>query len=241
MTGVNTGDYKYVSGKNINKFIDVLYELEKLNIQRIRISSIEPNLLNNEIIDLVASSEKFCNHFHIPLQSGDNNILKLMKRRYNREFYESLIYRLNEKIYEVGIGVDVITGFPGETEENFINTLEFLESLPISYLHVFTYSERKNTEAVSFSGRVNINIRRERTRRLRELSDEKTGKFYNKYRGTEQKVLFESATAEGTISGYTTNYIRVVCNSSEVQENTIIKVQLSDPIGTQPVLPGKII
>lgn len=164
-----------------------------------------------------------------------------MKRRYNREFYESLIYRLNEKIYEVGIGVDVITGFPGETEENFINTLEFLESLPISYLHVFTYSERKNTEAVSFSGRVNINIRRERTRRLRELSDEKTGKFYNKYRGTEQKVLFESATAEGTISGYTTNYIRVVCNSSEVQENTIIKVQLSDPIGTQPVLPGKII
>ncbi|MBW7856074.1 MAG: tRNA (N(6)-L-threonylcarbamoyladenosine(37)-C(2))-methylthiotransferase MtaB [Ignavibacteriales bacterium UTCHB1] len=235
LTGVNTGDYKYVSGKNINKFIDVLYELEKLNIQRIRISSIEPNLLNNEIIDLVASSEKFCNHFHIPLQSGDNNILKLMKRRYNREFYESLIYRLNEKIYEVGIGVDVITGFPGETEENFINTLEFLESLPISYLHVFTYSERKNTEAVSFSGRVNINIRRERTRRLRELSDEKTGKFYNKYRGTEQKVLFESATAEGTISGYTTNYIRVVCNSSEVQENTIIKVQLSDPIGTQPV------
>ena len=166
LTGVNTGDYSY---KSI-KLIDVLYELDKLNIERLRISSIEPNLLSDEIISLVKSSGKFCNHFHIPLQSGDNEILKLMRRRYNTETYSELIRKIREEIPDAGIGVDAIVGFPGETDESFEKTCKFIEGLDVSYLHVFSYSERKNTDAVKLPGKVDITKRKSRSRVLRELS-----------------------------------------------------------------------
>ncbi|KXK54019.1 MAG: 2-Methylthioadenine synthetase [Chlorobi bacterium OLB5] len=175
LTGVNTGDYTYKNGSpDTKKLIDVLLALEKLNVPRIRISSIEPNLLNDDIIQLVSSSDNFCRHFHIPLQSGDPDILKQMRRRYNRDSYLELINKLNEKLPGAGIGVDVITGFPGETDEKFSNTLSFLENLKASYLHVFSYSERRNTYAVTLPGRTDISSRKERSRILRELSNKKT-------------------------------------------------------------------
>lgn len=235
LTGVNTGDYKFVSDINTFKLYDVLLELDKLEIPRIRISSIEPNLLTDEIISLVSSSNKFCNHFHIPLQSGDNEILSKMKRRYNREYYENLIFKLVDKVSHVGIGVDVITGFPGETDEHFMNTFNFLDSLPVMYLHVFTYSERRDTQAVTLPGRVDIAKRRERTRKLRELSDKKRSEFYSRFIGTEQEVLFEAAKDDGTISGYTTNYIRAFSDSSEIKENEVLKVVLDESSDVSPV------
>ena len=190
LTGVNTGDYLWedksqnseVRNQKAGKFrlIDVLYELDKLNVQRVRISSIEPNLLNDEIIQLVKSSDKFCKHFHIPLQSGDKKILKLMRRRYNTDLYESLIHKLNEEIPNIGIGVDVIVGFPGETDENFENTRRFIDKLQVSYLHVFSYSERRNTFAVVLPGRVDITSRKKRSLILRELSAKKKLMFYKK-------------------------------------------------------------
>lgn len=228
LTGVNTGDYNFINDSEQYKLIDVLYELDKLPIPRIRISSIEPNLLTDEIISLVSSSNKFCNHFHIPLQSGDNEILRLMKRRYNREFYGNLIYKLTEKVMDVGIGVDVITGFPGETDEHFENTFNFIDSLPVMYLHVFTYSERRDTQAVTLPGRVDIGKRRDRTRKLRELSDKKRSQFHSRYVGTEQDVLFESVKDDGSISGYTSNYIRAVGRTPLVNENKIVKVILDE-------------
>lgn len=239
LTGVNTGDYNYGIKLNneqlIYKLIDVLYMLDKLDIERIRISSIEPNLLNDEIIDFVSSSKKFCNHFHIPLQSGDKEVLKLMRRRYTNDYYENLIYKLNDKIKDVGIGVDVITGFPGETQQRFENTYKFLESLPISYLHVFTYSERRNTTAVTLPGRVEISERRHRSEQLRTLSAQKRKDFYSKYLGTTQSVLFESLKDDGTVEGYTTNYIRVKTQSLEDIENEIKNVMLEFANGALPV------
>jgi threonylcarbamoyladenosine tRNA methylthiotransferase MtaB len=227
LTGVNTGDYNYTdeAGKN-QKLIDVLYQLEKLDIPRIRISSIEPNLLTDDIIQLVSGSKSFCNHFHIPLQSGDPETLKLMRRRYNRDFYEKLIYKLNDKIPGVGIGVDVIVGFPGETDERFNNTFSFIQSLPVSYLHVFSYSERKNTFAVSLPGRVEMNIRKERSRILRELSNKKKLDFYIRNTGKVHNVLFESAKEDDFIYGFTENYIKVRTRSSESLENNISRVEI---------------
>lgn len=235
LTGVNTGDYNYQNGNGCYKLIDVLNELEKLDIERIRISSIEPNLLTDEIISFAKTSEKFCNHFHIPLQSGDSRILKLMKRRYNPEYYRDLIYKINEEIPDAGIGVDVITGFPGETEIHFENTFEFLNSLKISYLHVFTYSERRNTEAVLLPGKTDVRERRRRTELLRKLSDSKRFDFYSKHSGTVQKVLFESKTNDDFIEGYTTNYIRVKAAEGDNFENKICDVILRKTNGVNPV------
>lgn len=222
LTGVNTGDYTYQNGTpKVNKLIDVLCELDKLEIPRIRISSIEPNLLTDDIIQLVGSSDKFCSHFHIPLQSGDPETLKLMRRRYNRDFYENLIDKLNSSIPGVGIGVDVIIGFPGETDERFGNTLSFLESLNVSYLHVFSYSERRNTYAVSLPGRVDMNARKERSRILRELSNKKRMAFYTKNAGISHKVLFETAKEDEHIYGFTDNYIKVRTKHLTALENRI--------------------
>jgi len=222
LTGVNTGDYNFTdqSGRNL-KLIDVLYELDKLGIPRIRISSIEPNLLTDEIIQLVKSSNSFCSHFHIPLQSGDPETLKLMRRRYNRDFYEKLIYKINETIPNCGIGVDVIVGFPGETEERFNNTYSFLETLPVSYLHVFTYSERRNTHAVTMPGRIGMNIRKERSRMLRELSNSKRQKFYSSNIGKKHNVLFETIREDDHIYGFTENYIKVRTTANSTFENCI--------------------
>jgi threonylcarbamoyladenosine tRNA methylthiotransferase MtaB len=209
LTGVNTGDYHYISASGKHRFIDLLYELEKLNIPRIRISSIEPNLLTDDIIQLVRTSDKFCDHFHIPLQSGDSEILKLMRRRYNRQQYEELIYRLKCDIPKAGIGADVIVGFPGETVERFENTFRFLESLPVSYLHVFSYSERKDTNAVTMPGRVDSTERKRRSRILRELSAEKRLHFYKANHGNSHNVLFETVKDDNYIYGFTENYIKV--------------------------------
>ncbi|HMQ78955.1 MAG TPA: tRNA (N(6)-L-threonylcarbamoyladenosine(37)-C(2))-methylthiotransferase MtaB [Ignavibacteria bacterium] len=222
LTGVNTGDYNYQNGTpGVNNLYDVLCELEKLDIPRIRISSIEPNLLNDDIIQLAGSSVKLCSHFHIPLQSGDPETLKLMRRRYNRDFYENLIEKLNRSIPGVGIGVDVIIGFPGETDDRFENTFDFLEELQVSYLHVFTYSERRNTFAVTLPGRVDMSARKERSGILRELSNKKRLLFYRKNAGNKHKVLFETAKPDEYIYGFTDNYIKVRTKHSISLENTI--------------------
>ena len=239
LTGVNTGDYRYITNNKTNKLIDVLLELEKLEIERIRISSIEPNLLTDEIISLVKSSDKICNHFHIPLQSGDANILKLMRRRYNLNFFRELIEKVNIEIPDVGIGVDVIIGFPGETDENFRNTYEFLNALQISYLHVFSYSERKNTLAVSMPGKVDIQKRKQRSEILRNLSSKKKYDFYSRFIGTEQKILFENKVMNSGdrkfIEGWTNNYIRVRINNDINLQNGITKVILNNLNGIKSV------
>jgi len=218
-----------------SKLIDVLYELDKLDIERIRISSIEPNLLTDEIISLYETSEKFCNHFHIPLQSGDPEVLKLMRRRYNTEYYKELIFKLNDRIKGIGIGVDIIVGFPGETDKHFNNTLNFLESLPISYLHVFNYSERRNTDAINFPGKVDVKERKRRSEILRSLSNKKRFDFYSKFIGSEQTVLFETRKSDDFVEGFTTNYIRVKANSDGLIGNTICRVMLNETDSVRPV------
>ncbi len=240
LTGVNTGDYEYKSGDVSFRLIDVMTELDKLNIKRIRISSIEPNLLNDEIIALVKSSSKFCNHFHVPMQSGDPEILKAMRRRYNSELYRELIFKLTDEIKDAGIGADVITGFPGETEKQFENTFEFIESLPVSYLHVFSYSERKNTDAVMLQGKVDVRERRRRSELLRNLSDKKRFEFYSGFKGTYQDVLFESVKNDDFTEGLTTNYIRVKVKDTDSLENTIENVKLISTDGVKPVLAERI-
>jgi threonylcarbamoyladenosine tRNA methylthiotransferase MtaB len=227
LTGVNTGDYRYSDGNKKFEFIDVLYQLDKLDIKRIRISSIEPNLLKDEIIELVNSSDKFCNHFHIPLQSGDTEILKKMRRRYNLEFFGDLIYKLSESINDVGIGIDVIVGFPGESEKHFENTFNFLNSLPVTYLHVFNYSERRDTVAITLDGKIDVKERKLRSRVLRDLSNKKKFDFYLKHIGKTQEVLFEKAK-DNVIEGWTTNYIRVKADYEKDFENNILRVKLID-------------
>lgn len=226
LTGVNTGDYRS-GGK---KFVDVLYEMQKLGVPRVRISSVEPNLLSDEIIKLVKSSRVFCRHFHIPLQSGDDRILRLMRRRYNSAYYRELILRIKTEIPDACIGVDVITGFPGETDESFEITEKFLESLPVSYLHVFTYSERRGTVAAGMSGRVDVSLRKFRTRRLRKLSEQKKGVFYQSSIGKTYDVLFEKADSDN-LKGFSDNYIRVkLAGRQEILkgfENQICKVKIT--------------
>jgi threonylcarbamoyladenosine tRNA methylthiotransferase MtaB len=225
LTGVNVGDY----GKNIdtNPF-NLLSELIKVEGEfRIRISSIEPNLLSDEILELVAESEKLCNHFHIPLQSGSTRILKAMQRRYTIEDYENLIYKVKNRLPDAGIGVDVIVGFPGETEEDFIHTHNFLRELPISYLHVFTYSERPDTKAISLPGIVDVQERKRRNNILRILSEKKRAKFYSDMIGTNQDVLFENAIKNGLMHGFTSNYIRVQTDFNESLTGQICPIILT--------------
>jgi len=241
LTGVNTGDYRFIDNKSGNtlKLIDVLQELDKLSIDRIRISSIEPNLLTEEIISLVKSSDKFCRHFHIPLQSGDADILKKMKRRYNTEMFGELIHRVRREISDAGIGIDVIVGFPGETDENFRNTYEFLDSLPVTYLHVFSYSERRNTAAAAMDRKVDIKTRRERSEMLRNLSAKKKFGFYTSFEGRSMKVLFESRVinenGSNYIEGWTSNYIRVRTKNHPDLQNEISETELTTINGVKPV------
>jgi threonylcarbamoyladenosine tRNA methylthiotransferase MtaB len=207
LTGVNVGDY----GKSINT--DLYHLLLKLiaidGEFRIRISSIEPNLLSEEIIELTSQSDKLCKHFHIPLQSGNPKILKAMQRRYKVEDYASLIKKIKRRIPNSGIGVDVIVGFPGETHEDFLITHHFLRELPISYLHVFTYSERPDTKAKSMKQKVDVVERRERNNILRILSDKKRNDFYNQMIGKNLQVLFENENYNGMMKGFSSNYIKV--------------------------------
>jgi threonylcarbamoyladenosine tRNA methylthiotransferase MtaB len=224
LTGVNVGDY----GKSLDlSFFDLLKRLVKVEGEfRIRISSIEPNLLTDEIIKLTYQTDKICNHFHIPLQSGSNTILGLMQRRYKVEDYRNVINKVKETIPDCGIGVDVIVGYPGETEFEFMETYNFLLDLPISYLHVFTYSERPDTKAILLPDHVEPAERKRRNKMLRILSDKKKNYFYNQMIGKNLDVLFESKDDKGMIKGFTSNYIRVENQFDEKLENKICNVKI---------------
>jgi len=213
LTGVNIGDYgkgEFGNKKHEHTFLDLVKELNKVEgIERIRISSIEPNLLKDETIELVAESQNFVPHFHIPLQSGSDEILKKMKRRYLTALYTNRVKKIREMLPDACIGVDVIVGFPGETEEKFLETYKFLSELPISYLHVFTYSERDNTEAEKMEGVVPISERKKRNKMLRILSEKKKMAFYQSQIGKTLPVLWEHEEKNGMMFGFTDNYVRV--------------------------------
>ena len=223
LTGINIGDYGNGSDES---FSDLIKEIDSLSgIDRIRISSIEPNLLSNEIIELSASSKKLMPHFHIPLQSGSDNILKAMRRRYDTNLYSDLIANIKVKIPDVSIGVDVMVGFPGETESDFISTYNFIKQLDISYLHVFTYSERPNTDALNIDKIVSIEKRRERSKKLHLLSEQKLLKFYDQFIGQKRPVLFESIK-NGLLIGHSDNYIKIRSKGNPDLINTIQNVEL---------------
>jgi threonylcarbamoyladenosine tRNA methylthiotransferase MtaB len=215
LTGVNIGDFGFsealsATGKKQETFTDLVRALDGVGgIERFRISSIEPNLLKDEIIEFVASSRRFVPHFHVPLQSGSDKILKMMRRRYLRGLYEERVAAIRKVMPHACIGVDVIVGFPGETEEDFRDTYNFLNSLAISYLHVFTYSERANTDALQVRPAVPVNIRRERNKMLRILSEKKQRAFYTEHLGTVRVVQFEHENKQGRLHGFTDNYIKV--------------------------------
>ncbi|MGB1449781.1 MAG: tRNA (N(6)-L-threonylcarbamoyladenosine(37)-C(2))-methylthiotransferase MtaB [Flavobacteriaceae bacterium] len=213
LTGVNIGDFgkgEFGLKKHDATFLDLVRALDKVQgIERIRISSIEPNLLKNEIIDFIASSQRFVPHFHVPLQSGSDAVLKKMRRRYLSQLYRERVNQIKTVMPHACIGVDVIVGFPGETEEEFLTTYRFLSELDIAYLHVFTYSERPNTEAIHFEGEVPQNIRSKRSKMLRGLSAKKRHAFYQSQLGTSQQVLWEGENKKGYIHGFTTNYVKV--------------------------------
>jgi threonylcarbamoyladenosine tRNA methylthiotransferase MtaB len=224
LSGVNIGDFGFsgTTGKRNENLLELITELDRIEgIQRFRISSIEPNLLNDQIIEFIAGSKKFVPHFHIPLQSGSDFILKRMKRRYLSALYQNRIETIKTLLPQAGIGADVIVGFPGETEEYFRETFDFIHGLPLSYLHVFTYSERDNTEAISMTASVPSDVRLERNRLLRQLSDKKRNVFYNEHLYTSRPVLWECENDGGYMLGYTDNYIRVRKTYSESHANTI--------------------
>jgi threonylcarbamoyladenosine tRNA methylthiotransferase MtaB len=226
LTGVNLGDFGHTepAGKRKNEnFYELLLALEQQKlIPRFRISSIEPNLLNNDIIDLVANSDQFMPHFHIPLQSGSNKILALMRRRYARELYADRVARIKTLMPHASIGADVIVGFPGETEEDFQETLHFLHDLDIAYLHVFTYSERDNTRAIEMKPVVPVGVRNERNKILRNLSFQKSQYFANLHSGQTRKVLFERSRDKTLMEGFTDNYIKVTAPYQEQRVNRIV-------------------
>ena len=232
LTGVNIGDYgkgEFGNKKHQHTFFELCEALDEVEgIERLRISSIEPNLLKNETIDFVAESDSFVPHFHIPLQSGSNEILKLMRRRYMRELYVDRVKRIREVMPHACIGVDVIVGFPGETEEHFLETYHFLNELDISYLHVFTYSERDNTTAANMPGVVPKSVRHKRSKMLRGLSVKKRRAFYEKQLGTTRTVLFEGENKQGYIHGFTENYVKVKAPWDPALVNTLHQVCLKE-------------
>ncbi len=228
LTGVNTGDFGIRNGKREEHFIDLIQALDAVEgIDRFRVSSIEPNLLTDEIIEFVAQSNRFVPHFHVPLQSGSNKILKLMRRRYQREHYTSRVEKIKASMPNACIGVDVIVGFPGETQEDFLETYQYLNELNIAYLHVFTYSERDNTLASTMKGRVPERERSERSRMLHILSDKKRRKFYEDNLGQSAAVLFENDIEDGHMHGFTENYIRVTAKYDPVLINELKPVRLT--------------
>ena len=231
LTGVNIGDYgkgEFGNKKHEHTFLELVQALDKVEgIERLRISSIEPNLIKDETIDFIAQSNSFVPHFHIPLQSGSKEIRKKMKRRYLRELYVSRVAKIREVMPDACIGVDVIVGFPGETDEHFLETYHFLNELDISYLHVFTYSERDNTEAVLMDGVVPDEVRAKRSKMLRGLSAKKRNAFYESQLGKEKTVLFESDNKQGYIHGFTENYVKVKAPWDPALVNTLHKVKLT--------------
>lgn len=227
LTGVNIGDFGQGEGEN---FFDLVKELDKVEgIDRFRISSIEPNLLSNEIIDFcLKDSKRFVPHFHIPLQSGSDRLLKLMRRKYERALYAERVAQIKAIRPDTCIGVDVIVGFPGETDEDFMDSVNFLKDLDISYLHVFTYSERANTGAPKLGEKVPMEVRRERSKQLHLLSDRKKRQFYTENIGTERTVLFEHEEDEGMMYGFTENYVKVKFPYQQELTNTFQKIRLTE-------------
>lgn len=232
LTGVNIGDYgkgEFGNKKHEHTFFELCEALDQVpGIERLRISSIEPNLLKNETIDFVAQSRTFVPHFHIPLQSGSDALLKLMRRRYMTSLYTERIAKIREVMPHACIGVDVIVGFPGETEAQFLETYNYLAQLDISYLHVFTYSERENTPAATMDGAVAKNVRSKRSKMLRGLSVKKRRAFYEKELGTARTVLFESENKQGYIHGFTENYVKVKTPWNPDLINTVHQVELTE-------------
>ena len=225
LTGVNIGDFGIYNNES---FLELIKEIDlQVDIDRVRISSIEPNLLSNEIIEFCFNSEKFMPHFHIPLQSGSNKILKSMRRRYKVEEFKSRINTIKNLDSHACIGVDVIVGYPSETEKEFMETYEFLKNQDVSYLHVFTYSERENTKAIDLKPAVPFKERSNRSKLLRELSDQKKAQFYKKSIGASRPLLVEN-NKNGILFGYTDNYIKVKINAESSIENTIQMVNILD-------------
>ena len=232
LTGVNIGDYgkgEFGDKKHENTFSELVEELDKVEgIHRLRISSIEPNLLQNKTIEFVANSKSFVPHFHIPLQVGSDVLLRKMKRRYLTETYTNRVAKIKEMMPNACIGVDVIVGFPGETDELFLETYNYINELNISYLHVFTYSERPNTEAISMEGVVDLKVRNKRSKMLRGLSEKKRRAFYESQLGNSLSVLFEGENKHGYIYGFTENYVKVKAPWNPSLINTIHKVNLTE-------------
>jgi threonylcarbamoyladenosine tRNA methylthiotransferase MtaB len=227
LTGVNIGDFGQGSGEDFYQLIQALDQVE--GIDRYRISSIEPNLLSNEIIDFCLSkSQRFVPHFHVPLQSGSDRILKLMRRKYERALYAERVQQIKSLRSDACIGVDVIVGFPGETDEDFMETIGFLKELDISYLHVFTYSERANTGAPKLGEAVPMEVRRERSKQLHLLSDRKKRQFYTENIGSVRTVLFEQEEDEGIMYGFTENYVKVKYPYQSDLVNTFQTIKLLD-------------
>ena len=228
LTGVNIGDFGIEAGRRKSRFLDLVKQLDQVEgISRFRISSIEPNLLSNNIIETVAQSQRFVPHFHIPLQSGSNKMLRLMRRRYLRERYADRVQHIKKLMPYGCIGADVIVGFPGETEDDFKETYRFLSELPVSYLHVFTYSERANTPAAAMDGAVPPNVRRERSAMLRTLSEKKRRQFYEENVGRTGTVLFEDDVEDGRMHGFTENYVRVAAHYDPLLVNELKEVRLT--------------
>ncbi len=236
LTGVNIGDF----GKNNDEdLLGLIKELDKVKgVERFRISSIEPNLLTEEIIDFVSESTKFQPHFHIPLQSGSDEILSSMRRRYRTDLYRSRIEYIKKRMPNAGIGVDVIVGFPGECDSSFQTTYDFINSLDVSYLHVFTYSERPKTTALRIEDVIPVSTRQERNKMLRILSLKKQRAHYEKFIGRRSEVLIEAAESDGVLYGYTPEYVRVAVNSSEVTSNSTENIYL-DQINPEGFVVGK--
>lgn len=224
LTGVNVGDFGKKSGTSLLMLLRYLVGVEGL--ERIRVSSIEPNLLSGDLITFVAEHPKVCKHFHIPLQSGSNEILRAMRRRYTTEHYADVVHSIRQRIPDCGIGVDVITGFPGETDTHFEETLRFVGSLPVSYLHVFTYSERPDTPAVSFPGRAEPKVRFRRSDALRLLGTEKKDAFYRGMKGRVVDVLLESDEDDDNRFGFSDNYVRVAVPKEGTEANMLVQVEI---------------
>jgi threonylcarbamoyladenosine tRNA methylthiotransferase MtaB len=229
LTGVNLGDFGIRDGVREDKFFDLIQALDKVEgIDRIRISSIEPNLLSDEIIEFVSHSNKFVPHFHIPLQSGCNKVLALMRRRYKRELYSERVTNIKRLMPDCCIGVDVIVGFPGETQEDFLDTYNFLNELEVSYLHVFTYSERENTPAAEMKGVVPGSVRAERSKMLHILSEKKRRAFYETQIGKSTQVLFEADHKNGFMHGFSRNYVKVKAPYDPLLINEIKQVKFEN-------------
>ncbi len=230
LTGVNIGDYgkgEFGNKKHEHTFFELVEELDRVEgIDRVRISSIEPNLLKNETIEFISASHAFVPHFHIPLQSGSNELLKKMRRRYQKELYVDRVKQIKNHMPDACIGVDVIVGFPGETDALFLETYQFLSELDVSYLHVFTYSERDNTLAADMEGVVPVNVRKKRSKMLRGLSVKKRRSFYQSQLGKVKKVLFEAENKQGYIHGFTENYVKIRVPWNPEWVNTIHSVKL---------------